>query len=65
MTEDEVVEYAIGMACDGTLVQYEGRLDWEDTLYRIEVWTGYDLGTDSESKLIKRIKREVRKALKD
>ncbi len=62
MTEDQVVAQAVEMACMNDLVEREGKIDWEDTLDRIESWTGFDLGTDADSPLIRRIKREVRKA---
>lgn len=63
-TEDqaEIVTYAVDLADSNGLVEREGRIDWEDTLCRIESHTGFDLGSDADSPLIRRIKREVRKA---
>lgn len=39
----------------------EGRIDWDDFLYRVEALGGVDLGTDAMSDEIKEIKSYVRK----
>ena len=55
-TADEVVKLAVEMADGGGgLVEREGRIDWEDTLARLESWHDIDLGTDADSPLIRRI----------
>jgi hypothetical protein len=38
----------------------ERNIDWMDLLERVELWTGYDFGTDVDSAEIRRVKKHVR-----
>jgi hypothetical protein len=56
---ERIVNYAVGWLPES------GPVDWDDLLYRIEGAFDLDLGGDMNSPVIKRIKREVRRARRD
>lgn len=65
-SEDEVVAYAVEMATSSAMpLLANDNIDWESALDRLERWAEIDLGSDTDSPLIRRIKRAVNEARRE